>query len=460
MSSIAGGGLGERHRLVEAALEAVRQEVAKRLTSRGLPTTTTVNELVINNNEDGTGWSSAWESRQVSTLHGAAGVLLAVGDDTVPYRPIGLRDQLEDLARFLCDTTDLAERPAFLLPSLTGVEAVLARFVTSLAYQYLYLLPDVGRADPQLVSRLSDDLDQLCNKQETVFQLAINGVHATGTIRRDGWTVRTLSPRERGAIVQSRGGLFEPQLLATEFVVPYSMDSMHSDVPTILLQHVLADYEFRLGNVPSTYNRLALAFFLLGYEISSLGGLAYFQRPIWASLGIRHSSFPVGSKTATPSRLISQGEFGAILAIMDKIPTFSGVEERGREIALYRTLRACGTANPDEAFLDFAIALEAALLGGVRDELSYRFRLYGALFLAPERPTKQTAASLQRIYDVRSKLVHGSTVKPEDRQVAAREAADLAKAVVRRSVTVGWPDRAKLDAMALTADLGASETDD
>lgn len=441
----------QRHALVVGALEGARREIAQRLKAARHPTTVTISELVITGNEDGTGWMSGWENRQVSALHAASGLELA-RDSTVPNRPIGLRPQLEELARHLTETTDLADRPAFVLPALTGVEAVLGRFVISLALRYVEQLADIGVPEPELVDRLAADLDDLCEHRVTVFQLAVNGVDVAEEFRCGDWTVRALSPRERGAIFQRRGGLEDRQPVGTDLVLPYAIDSMHAPVPTTLLQLEVENHDFRVGEVPPIHNRLALAFHLMGYDISTLGVLVYFQRPVWASQGVRHSPFLVARKQASPSKQVSIEDFQAVLSLASRIPDFGGVESSGKEVALFRTLRGCGSSTPDEAFLDFVIALEAALLGGVRDELSYRFRLYGALYLAPDRPPDETFARLKEVYEVRSGLVHGSKVKEEQRSRANIWAAELAKAVTYRAVTAGWPQRDALDAAALRWD--------
>ena len=77
------------------------------------------------------------------------------------------------------------------------------------------------------------------------------------------------------------------------------------------------------------------------------------------------------------------------------------------------------------------------------------FALYGALFLREDRPPAKTFEALKRIYRVRSDMVHGTPPKPEDRHQAAKDAADIARAVIRRSLESGWPDTKKLDRMAL-----------
>jgi hypothetical protein len=93
--------------------------------------------------------------------------------------------------------------------------------------------------------------------------------------------------------------------------------------------------------------------------------------------------------------------------------------------------------------------MESALLQGVSTELSYRFALYGALFLKDERDPHDTFDQLKNIYDVRSGLVHGSRVDARKRERATKEASAIVKAVVRKAVEDGWPDHKKLNRSAL-----------
>lgn len=107
----------------------------------------------------------------------------------------------------------------------------------------------------------------------------------------------------------------------------------------------------------------------------------------------------------------------------------------------------------DSGFLDFAIALEAALLAGQEVELSYKVSLYGALFLRDVHDPHETFGRLSNIYAVRSKLVHGEPVKAHRRTRAYEDAPLIATAVMRRAVEFGWPDTKSLDEIALRSVL-------
>jgi hypothetical protein len=106
--------------------------------------------------------------------------------------------------------------------------------------------------------------------------------------------------------------------------------------------------------------------------------------------------------------------------------------------------------------LDHVISLEAALLPNTGSELFYKFRLYGALFLADRRDATTTFADLKRVYAVRSSLVHGTPVKPTERQAARHDASELARAVLLKALETGWPEPLQLDAAAIASPLSNS----
>ena len=140
----------------------------------------------------------------------------------------------------------------------------------------------------------------------------------------------------------------------------------------------------------------------------------------------------ISTASGTRPQQVTRAQFDAVVDFAYENPDFAESESNHQEIALHRTLRACMTTQ-QAGFLDFATALGAALLSGIRDELAYRFCLYGSLFLGGERDPHESFEKLKNIYDVRSKVVHGSPIKEKERTAANIAAADLACAVIRKS---------------------------
>lgn len=151
---------------------------------------------------------------------------------------------------------------------------------------------------------------------------------------------------------------------------------------------------------------------------------------------------------------LRSAEFESVVDLAYKMPAFGPEEKAHREIAPYRLLRGLGAHWRESGLLDLMIALEAALLPGIKDELRYRFALYGAAYLRGERDPEQIFRRLRNLYDARSKLVHGEHVKTDKRDEATKEAADLAKAVISQAVEKGWPDPKELDREILGRHVG------
>lgn len=433
-----------------AALEAARAEVVRRLRGKGLPLSLETLQTEIIDNADHTGWQSVSFKAQVSGLndHRALG---EVRDESVRFSRLGLRHQLEELALNLARETDLGNpRPDGALPNQTGVDAVLVRYLAPLALHYLLLLPDLGVGDEDLAQRLGSELECLAVQRTItrVHQLAIGGVRTTRLLTHRNASVRPLSPLERGIVAENEGlfGATWP-IRGTDLVPPLPFAHF---VPTALLEVRTTRPREQAVDTSSLLHRVALAFFLRNLDLSSAGTVVVFDQPVWMLQGYSHEPFPVTKKLFTGSaRTLSDEDLKAVVDLAHQMPDFTGSDSNRKEIVLDRVLRGSGVWPPDSGFLDFATALEAALLGGSRSELAYRFSLYGALFLREERDPSDTFRRLRNVYQVRSDLVHGSPVKPQARAEAVRDSAELGKAVVRRAVEGGWPNADVLDGVAL-----------
>jgi len=448
-SSTASSG-NDLREVVASALEAARIEVVARMTKRGFPLSLQAQELqIIASGNGGRGWTSQWATISVSGLRNL-NVQSAIEDDTVPYRSLGLRPQLETLAQLLDRTTDLGTRPANFLPALSGVDAILARYLTAMVDRYLWELQSLDQPDQAILAQLSEELDELIEQTSIRYttQLAIDGIEISSPLEYRDVKLRQLTPSERGHYWQSRSGdQLNQNGQHTDFVVPRDYVMV---TPTVLLEVTTSRSRSETVSSSTLINRVALAFFLKGFDIASTGVVVGFDRPIWATLGQSHARSLVDEKLVTEVKQLTEEDFRTIVDLAYKMPDFGPGEASSREIALYRVLRGLGMHWMESGFLDHVIALEAALLKGVEIELSYRFALYGSLFLRNERNPEETFKKLRNIYSVRSKLVHGSTIEARKREQAIKDAPDIAKAVILRAVEHGWPNPQHLDQDALT----------
>jgi hypothetical protein len=149
-----------------------------------------------------------------------------------------------------------------------------------------------------------------------------------------------------------------------------------------------------------------------------------------------------------PRRAITASQFKLVCSTAEKLKGQRLDDpQRPSETALRRFGLGCGREDFADALVDFVVALEALLLpygDDQRAEMSFRFRLHGAHFIADssmERPVLYRR--LEQLYSIRSRLVHGGKLPaPEEVQAAAKSAHSLAARGLLKAITQGFPDGA------------------
>ncbi len=443
------------YELVEQSLEDARSEAVRQFQASNFPLASEISQTIVWPSPAGNGWEATQEQVQVSGFY--------FDMYTIPLRAasfssdpqsgyLGLfRKQLKELAEYLSEKTDLGSRPAFGRPNLQGAEAIIFRYLSPLAYRYLRSLHDLGTGEPDVIKKCVAELDELIAQDENyfIYQLALGGIAPSEEYNHRGVKLRPLSPSERGVYLRSNS--FGQPLQSVPYSDLITPQSITLTLPSALLTITAKGPRPPIRDAPSATlpNQVTLALFLSGYDISGSGAMVRCERPVWASNGSSSIPFPVAEKLGSGDKPISLEQFIAVVNLAYRIPAFSGTEGSGKEIVFSRILRGCGVHWRESGFLDFAIALEAALLGGIQNELAYRFRLYGALFLREQFDASETFSQLKNIYEVRSKLVHGGTISDSDRSNANNNAPRLATAVVLKAIETGWPEQRTLDAAAL-----------
>lgn len=127
------------------------------------------------------------------------------------------------------------------------------------------------------------------------------------------------------------------------------------------------------------------------------------------------------------------------------------------KLAARRLAQSSLRDDPQDVLLDACIGLEA-LLGDGKDELSHRMGLRAATALAGQVPPDLAYWSLKRVYDHRSKIVHGNEPKNSRIQIGEKEFAPSSVAVyllrqllrAHLSATPPW-DPAALDSRLLSS---------
>lgn len=439
----------ELHDLLKTCLEAARVEVARRLKAQGRPLSIEAQRLLIIDNPQG-GWSSQFTFDRVSGLYSTE-ALLMIRDTSVRNLILGLREQLSPVAEYLIEHTDIATRRYHQLLGQDPIDGLLFRCISPLALYYLTSLTSLARPRPSLVNKMADELYFLATSDvaQHVYHLTVGGVQPKSMLKHRDVSIRPLTPRERGAWAVMNMSLGQDHPIGDSDYKPSAPFPV--TIPSTLIEITSTRPAGQAVDNSTLANKLALAFYLLGYEIGSSGVISHFDRPTWGSMGRVTTLFPVSERVGLVNQQITQHKFDQVVKFSYKMPDFSSAEANAHEIVLWRVLRGCGMHWHDSAFIDFAIALEAALLGQRGSELSYRFSLYGSLFLRTELDPVETFTRLKEVYTVRSKLVHGGSVKADKRHRASQDAAELAKAITLKAIESGWPDADALDALAVSS---------
>lgn len=190
------------------------------------------------------------------------------------------------------------------------------------------------------------------------------------------------------------------------------------------------------------------------YGLQPSGVLARIQtHPEWLLPGVE--SVPI-NVLAWPRewQTVSAATFSKIGAAAHELTKFHIGEPRSaQDFALHRFTSGVARTSEADSVVDFVIALEALLLpeGMGHGDLSYRFHVHGAHYLTKAKHERaEIGDQLKKLYQLRSKLVHGGKYPPYADISAARIAAgEFARRGLLRAVTEGFPTAATFKAMAL-----------
>jgi len=180
--------------------------------------------------------------------------------------------------------------------------------------------------------------------------------------------------------------------------------------------------------------------------------------PEWWFGGILSRLIPLKEFSRGPSAL-TQKQFGDACQTATLLEQFRlDTPERPAELALQRFALGCGRSDAIDSILDFVIALEALLLPydpGTRfADLSYRFRVHGAHFIAGSKEQRRSVfRALNKLYEIRSRIVHGDNYPDAEEAIAAaNEARGLAARGLLKAVHHGFPDPPLFNRMVLGQD--------
>ncbi len=156
------------------------------------------------------------------------------------------------------------------------------------------------------------------------------------------------------------------------------------------------------------------------------------------ALGVRNRYGPIaGSQTPVPENIgrghpyVLNGEdVERLREWWPRIRDIMTSDDHYLRLPAQRLFDGGSRSRADDAVIDYAIGLEALLLAGTQDELSYRFSLRGATILAWDKPGKaQHFQRLKSFYDVRSAVAHGRVVPREKLSTAMSDGEEVLRQI-------------------------------
>ncbi|MET9226147.1 hypothetical protein [Lentzea sp. NPDC003310] len=317
-------------------------------------------------------------------------------------------------------------------------------------HYHLTKLPSVTDADEASALAFADEVLDVATASDLRYSVSIpiSGVHVEGneTLTVSDVRVRRLLPSEQGAIFDERGGFA-------------SMMTTFTEIP-----HTVLELELRgprnKQNL-SLFERaqpLTTAFQLFGHHVKGRFAVQGAEPP-WVMDGRGHQPLllPQRSHDTGAATQITPEDLLDIVTRAEQLERYHISEPRSpRDLAVHRFVAGLARDSYADGVLDFTIALEALLLpydeSARRGDLGYRFRVHGAHYLS-EHPDDRPAVAkqLSGIYEMRSRLVHGSKY-PDKTQImeAYALASDFARRGLLRALKEGFPTPALFNQAVLS----------
>lgn len=321
---------------------------------------------------------------------------------------------------------------------------VLSEFVLAPARVYLYGLETVEKGEPEHARSLAQEVLALLETGEVVVRqsVVIDSPAPDVDLVSGRSRIRALSPVERGVLV-------EPHLSAGQSRHSSLLTAGRMSVPSHELEVDTTIGEARLFTIVPP-PKLLLALQLHQVPIVGSGVVQSRIMPEWYGAGTAGRPLAMRrSRGEFPPYQLSQGQFDAACETADRLGRFNVDDpQNSRELALRRFNLGCGRDDVADALVEFVISLETLLLPydeqARRSEMSYRFRMHGAHFIAASRAERGIIHDqLRDLYDIRSRLVHGGQFpRPDEVRTTEQLAHGLAARGLLKAVHDGFPDAA------------------
>jgi Apea-like HEPN len=430
--------------------ESARELVAGSLAASKINPVVTVDQLLVETNADRTGWGIRQTQIDVNVLAVTPRFdYRPTLDEWVP-RAYDLAARLEQQYR---DSLPLGSPLSLIGGELVADEwldrsgsdeprRVLSEFILAPTRWYLTNVQSAATGDPELARKIASEVLEILRTGECLVRQSVplERLEPAADLSNGRVRIRVLSPVERGEYV-------EPSLPKRGSRYGHLMTGNRMSAPTAELEVDTVCKDTRQFSVlPAPAMLVALQL----HQVPLIGpGVVLSRiRPEWYSVGT--SGRPVPMRQAAievqPYEL-NQAQFAAACQTAERLKAYRIDDpQRAAELALRRFNLGCGREDFADALVDFVVALEALLLpydDQTRNtELSYRFRMHGAHFVAG-LPAERSAIfdQLRHLYGIRSRLVHGGN-HPTISEIrsAERDAFSLAARGLLKAVNEGFPD--------------------
>jgi hypothetical protein len=332
-----------------------------------------------------------------------------------------------------------------------------AAFLGRLCSDYLTALTDATSPALDKAERVVESYLQFVESEEIVetVQLPIGGV-ATPTEAIDagdvGIILRALTNEELGELNKEMLGLrgaFEPSVLPVGMGIAHERQlGLESCMLTV------SERVSRRRPAKSSWraSRVILALQLLGFPICGRGCVASWTEP-GPRMGLFAEPPVMPRMPIAPETGLAKDDLIRAAQLAERIPVGCFHQPNRRdEIALRRFAIAESQEDQAEAIIDYMIALEGLLVPTLQGEVSFRLCLNGARYIADTSDERLAVfRDLKKLYDTRSRLVHGSPSSGLDDPFKWKQKArDLAARGLRKAALHGWPSAEDFATAALS----------
>jgi hypothetical protein len=286
-----------------------------------------------------------------------------------------------------------------------------------------------------------------------------------GVVRANNLNYRLTIPlaglRVASHINSSQGQAFLRQLTASEqgtLLTDWGLASVNFGstlLPLVALELTITTPRTAQNPDPrELLSKWLCAFFLNGYDVT--GYRAQLRtRPSWVLPISMNIPLALPSQVALWSN-VTPTKFAKLLETVKRLGSYSVSDPHSEhDLALHRFSSGIARSNHVDGVLDFVIALESLLLpfdeNARRGDLGYRFRVHGAHLLSETKSERrQNARQLSALYNLRSRLVHGSSYpSTADIEAGWNSAKEFARRGLYRAVMDSFPTAEQFNKMTL-----------